>query len=97
MKECQIYSSSASVVKTIHKPSSPALTMTEPFSPSDAPRTGARWPVWVRSSVPLRLSHVRRVLSADAEIRRYDFGVGCARRVVIASCCMKVKLVSRRR
>ena len=62
--------SSASVVKTIHEPSSPALTMIEPLSPSDAPRTGARCPVWVRSRAPLRPSHVCSVLSADAEMRR---------------------------
>jgi len=76
---------STSVVNTRHTPSSPALTTTEPCSPSDAPSTGPWWPVCSLISVPVRTSHVLSVLSAEAVTIRWLFGAGWPNTLVIAS------------
>jgi hypothetical protein len=78
--------SSGSVVNTKDCPSSPALTITVPFNPKEAAKTAALCPVCVETRVPVRASHVLRVLSADADTNKCDFGAEGVRREVMASC-----------
>ena len=66
--------------------------MTDPFRPSDAPRTGPRWPVWVCNGFPVLVSHVFKVPSADAETNKWVWGGGCESSSVIASWCSTVAL-----
>lgn len=70
---------------TRHTPSSPALTRRAPPSAIAASLIGPLCPPCSLSNVPVRASQVRRVLSADAVVRRCVFGCGCANSLVIAS------------
>lgn len=56
-----------SVTNTRDAPSSPALTIIFPSMAKAAPSTVPRWPMCSARSVPVRASHVRSKLSADAD------------------------------